>query len=185
MGAQARLQARDGIEPDAAGCAARAVCLRGSSTLRVCCCICCCGGGVVRENYGWLLTRQHMGWAHAGDRTEDVRPANARPGLPGACRQGEKRPPHFRQHPRERNDFSLCLSRACLGKMFVLIYKWLKKTSLSDRFSMKAIALPRQARDKHREKRNGDLTRKDGVSRRICASRWSEAVQRAPSGRSI
>jgi hypothetical protein len=25
-------------------------------------------------------------------------------------------------------EFSLCLSRACLGKMFVLIYKWLKKT---------------------------------------------------------
>jgi hypothetical protein len=27
-------------------------------------------------------------------------------------------------------EFSLCLSRACLGKMFVFIYKWRKK----DRF---------------------------------------------------
>jgi hypothetical protein len=25
-------------------------------------------------------------------------------------------------------EFSLCLSRACLGKMFVFICKWLKKT---------------------------------------------------------
>jgi hypothetical protein len=28
-------------------------------------------------------------------------------------------------------EFSLCLSRACLGKMFVFIYKWRKKTVLS------------------------------------------------------
>jgi hypothetical protein len=26
------------------------------------------------------------------------------------------------------SEFSLCLSRACLGKMFVFIHKWLKKT---------------------------------------------------------
>ena len=27
-------------------------------------------------------------------------------------------------------DFSLCLSRACLGKMFVVIYKWLKQKTV-------------------------------------------------------
>jgi hypothetical protein len=27
-------------------------------------------------------------------------------------------------------EFSLCLSRACLGKMFVFIYKWLKNAVL-------------------------------------------------------
>ena len=46
----------------------------------------------------------------------------------------------------------LCLSRACLGKMFVFIYKWLKKTSLSDHFDQYELnILPRQARDKHRD----------------------------------
>jgi hypothetical protein len=28
-------------------------------------------------------------------------------------------------------EFSLCLTRACLGKMFVFIYKWRKKMSFS------------------------------------------------------
>jgi hypothetical protein len=28
-------------------------------------------------------------------------------------------------------EFSLCLSRACLGKIIVYIYKWLKKTVFS------------------------------------------------------
>jgi hypothetical protein len=28
-------------------------------------------------------------------------------------------------------EFSLCLSRACLGKMFAFVYKWLKKTVFS------------------------------------------------------
>eukprot|EP01046_Picozoa_sp_COSAG06_P013892 COSAG06_NODE_848_length_11971_cov_10.199882_14_plen_139_part_00 len=30
-------------------------------------------------------------------------------------------------------EFSLCLSRACLGKMFVFIYKWLKRTVFTHR----------------------------------------------------
>eukprot|EP01046_Picozoa_sp_COSAG06_P002996 COSAG06_NODE_112_length_23474_cov_81.804458_10_plen_187_part_00 len=49
-------------------------------------------------------------------------------------------------------EFSLCLSRACLGKMFVFIYKWLKTGRRRRRlwlsFKMTATdSLPRQARD--------------------------------------
>jgi hypothetical protein len=50
------------------------------------------------------------------------------------------------------HEFSLCLSRACLGKMIVFKYKWLKNAVLHDIFDWVTIFLPRQARDKHRKK---------------------------------
>jgi hypothetical protein len=72
-------------------------------------------------------------------------------------------------------EFSLCLSRACLGKMMHFIYKWLKnavfrthtrirrcpcacrnptgkKTPLLQcHFKLNRVTLPRQARDRHRK----------------------------------
>ena len=33
-------------------------------------------------------------------------------------------------------EFSLCLSRACLGKMFIFIYKWRKKTHSTNHFTI-------------------------------------------------
>eukprot|EP01046_Picozoa_sp_COSAG06_P025148 COSAG06_NODE_2096_length_7603_cov_8.520656_6_plen_198_part_00 len=83
-------------------------------------------------------------------------------------------------------EVSLCLSRACLGKMIVYIYKWLKKAvfcrlgyvaRLSDRegkkppllrhFILKTIVLPRQARGKHSEstqKESGVFVQERGLS---------------------
>ena len=61
-------------------------------------------------------------------------------------------PPSRKRHFFE---FSLCLSRACLGKMMTFIYKWRKKCRFSP-FShltlMKFDDLTRQARDKHKRK---------------------------------
>jgi hypothetical protein len=52
-------------------------------------------------------------------------------------------------------EFSLCLSRACLGKMIVFIYKLLKRGSKCTchicNLYIKTNILPRQARDKRRE----------------------------------
>ena len=85
-------------------------------------------------------------------------------------------------------ELPLCLSRACLGKMIVFIYKWLKNAvfrrpqdvewwCVLDKFSFllvcsklslnrfhlrfKTIKLPRQAREKH-AKETGTKTRRGG-----------------------
>jgi hypothetical protein len=46
----------------------------------------------------------------------------------------EPKPERLRKSPARKRpffEFSLCLSRACLGKMLVFIYKWLKKWRFS------------------------------------------------------
>eukprot|EP01046_Picozoa_sp_COSAG06_P041025 COSAG06_NODE_5036_length_3770_cov_13.868973_6_plen_204_part_00 len=70
-------------------------------------------------------------------------------------------------------EFSLCLSRACLGKMFVLIHKWLKKAHLNATHTRsttnqvtaprKRLLLPRQSPDaaSNRKKRASFLFETD------------------------
>jgi hypothetical protein len=63
-------------------------------------------------------------------------------------------------------EFSLCLSRACLGKMFVFMYKWLKN-AVFRRPSLQPQPpppSPRQAQQQEQQQQQGRMC---GVSRRM------------------
>ena len=48
-------------------------------------------------------------------------------------------------------EFALCLSRACLGKIIVFTYKWLKKKLKTVISHCKMPSIPRQAKDRRNE----------------------------------